>query len=278
MFKFINTYRLQLLIIATLIGLFLLMSQTHTNEGTSRFQSVVQTVTYPIQASIHSIAGNFKNLWYSYISLIDVNKENKFLRQQLLDMEERMNQHIENSVQFLRLRNQLLFARKKIKEKIFAEIIGESADNNHNISLINRGSNQLVQRNYVVLRKEGLVGRIQSVSPFQSSVQLITDHRSRVPALIQRNRIRGLIYGTHEGLEMRQINQHANIKIGDRVISSGLGGLYPKGLLIGWVKEIQHQKHELFKTAIVDSAVDFNQIEEVFVIVPSKTDSHLFID
>ncbi len=189
-----------------------------------------------------------------------------------------MNQHIENSVQFLRLRDQLLFANKKITEKIFAEIIGESTDNNHNISLINRGSKQLVMRNYVVLRKEGLVGRIQSVSPFQSSVQLITDHRSRVPALIQRNRIRGLIYGTREGLEMRQINRHANIKIGDRVISSGLGGLFPKGLLVGWVKEIRHQKHELFKTAILDMAVDFNQIEEVFVIVPSKTDSHLFID
>ena len=278
MFKFISTFRLQFLIIATFIGLFILMSQTHTNEGTSRFQSVVQTLTYPLQASVNSVASTFKNLWNSYISLIDVNEENKLLRQQLLDIEEKMNQHIENSVQFLRLRNQLLFASKKITDKIFAEIIGESADNNHDISLINRGSNQLVQHNYVVLRKEGLVGRIQSVSPFQSSVQLITDHRSRVSSLIQRNRIRGLIYGTHKGLEMRQINQHANIKIGDRVISSGLGGLYPKGLLIGWVKEIRHQKHELFKTAILDSAVDFNQIEEVFVIVPSKTDSHLFIE
>ena len=278
MFKFISTFRLQFLIIATFIGLFILMSQTHTNEGTSRFQSVVQTLTYPLQASVNSVASTFKNLWNSYISLIDVNEENKLLRQQLLDIEEKMNQHIENSVQFLRLRNQLLFASKKITDKIFAEIIGESADNNHDISLINRGSNQLVQRNYIVLRKEGLVGRIQSVSPFQSSVQLITDHRSRVSSLIQRNRIRGLIYGTHKGLEMRQINQHANIKIGDRVISSGLGGLYPKGLLIGWVTEIRHQKHELFKTAILDSAVDFNQIEEVFVIVPSKTDSHLFVD
>jgi rod shape-determining protein MreC len=278
MFKFISTFRVQFLIIATFIGLFMLMSQTHTNEGTSRFQSVVQTLTYPIQASVNSVASTFKNFWNSYISLIDANEENKLLRQQLLDKEEQMNQHIENSVQFLRLRDQLLFASKKITEKIFAEIIGESADNNHDISLINRGSNQLVQRNYIVLRKEGLVGRIQSVSPFQSSVQLITDHRSRVSALIQRNRIRGLTYGTHNGLEMRQINQHANIKIGDRVISSGLGGLYPKGLLIGWVKEIRHQKHELFKTAILDSAVDFNQIEEVFVIVPSKTDSHLFID
>lgn len=278
MFKFISTFRLQFLIIATFIGLFMLMSQTHTNEGTSRFQSVVQTLTYPLQASVNSVASTFKNLWNSYISLIDVNEENKLLRQQLLDIEEKMNQHIENSVQFLRLRNQLLFASKKITDKIFAEIIGESADNNHDISLINRGSNQLVQRNYIVLRKEGLVGRIQSVSPFQSSVQLITDHRSRVSSLIQRNRIRGLIYGTHKSLEMRQINQHANIKIGDRVISSGLGGLYPKGLLIGWVKEIRRQKHELFKTAILDSAVDFNQIEEVFVIVPSKTDSHLFIE
>jgi len=278
MFKFISTYRLQFLILATFIGLFMLMSQTHSEEGSSRFQTVVQTVTYPMQVSVNSVASTFKNIWSSYISLIDVNEENNRLRQQLQDMEEKMNQHIENSVQFLRLRDQLLFASKKTKEKIFAEIIGESADNTHDISLINRGSNQLVQRNFIVIRKEGLVGRIQSVSPFQSSVQLITDHRNRVPALIQRNRIRGLIYGTREGLEMRQINQHAIIKIGDRVISSGLGGLYPKGLLIGWVNEIRHQKHELFKTAILDSAVDFNQIEEVFVIVPTKSDSHLFID
>jgi rod shape-determining protein MreC len=278
MFKFISTYRLQFLILATFIGLFMLMSQTYSEEGSSRFQTLVQTVTYPMQVSVNSVASTFKNIWSSYISLIDVNEENELLRQQLQDMEEKMNQHIENSVQFLRLRDQLLFASKKTKEKIFAEIIGESADNTHDISLINRGSNQLVQRNFIVIRKEGLVGRIQSVSPFQSSVQLITDHRNRVPALIQRNRIRGLIYGTREGLEMRQINQHAIIKIGDRVISSGLGGLYPKGLLIGWVNEIRHQKHELFKTAILDSAVDFNQIEEVFVIVPTKSDSHLFID
>ena len=277
MLKFLNTYRIQLLIIATFIGLFFMMSYTHKNKSSS-LQKVVHTLTYPIHASSNSIATTFKSFWNSYISLVDLKERNKILNKQIQDMEEKMNQHIENSVQFIRLRDQLLFASKKITEKIFAEIIGESIDNNHHISIINRGSNQLVKRNYVVLRKEGLVGRVQSVSPFQSSVQLITDHRSRVPALIQRNRIRGLIYGTYEGLEMRQINQHANIKIGDRVITSGLGGLFPKGLLIGWVKEIRHQKHELFKTATLDIAVDFNQIEEVFVIVPSKTDSHLFID
>ena len=278
MFKFISTYRLYIFIIATFIILFFLMYQTFNNPGTSRFQMAVQTITYPVQTSVQSVVSTIKNTWNSYLNLMEVNEENKLLKQQLLNMEEKLNQHIENSVQFFRLRSQLLFAQKKARKEIFSEIIGESADNNHQIRLINRGSNQLLQRNYIVLRKEGLVGRIQSVSPYQSSVQLIIDHRSRVPALIQRNRVRGLIYGTHDGIEMRQINQHAKIKIGDRVISSGLGNLYPKGILIGWVSGIHHQSHELFKTARLDSAVDFNQIEEVFAILPQKSDSNLSVE
>ena len=278
MFKFIGTYRLYISIVATFIVLFFLLYQTYNEQGTSRFQMAVQTITYPVQTSVQSVVSTIKNTWNSYINLIEVNEENKMLKQQLLNMEEKLNQHIENSVQFFRLRSQLLFAQKKARKEIFSEIIGESADNNHQIRLINRGSNQLLQRNYIVLRKEGLVGRIQSVSPYQSSVQLIIDHRSRVPALIQRNRVRGLIYGTHDGIEMRQINQHAKIKIGDRVISSGLGNLYPKGILIGWVSGIHHQSHELFKTARLDSAVDFNQIEEVFAILPQKSDSNLSVE
>ena len=278
MFKFFGTYRLYFSIVATFIVLFFLMYQTYNEQGTSRFQMAVQTITYPVQTSVQSVVSTIKNTWNSYINLIEVNEENKLLKQQLLNMEEKLNQHIENSVQFFRLRSQLLFAQKKARNEIFSEIIGESADNTHQIRLINRGSNQLLQRNYIVIRKEGLVGRIQSVSPYQSSVQLIIDHRSRVPALIQRNRVRGLIYGTHDGMEMRQINQHAKIKIGDRVISSGLGNLYPKGILIGWVSGINREPHELFKTARLDSAVDFNQIEEVFTILPSKSDSNLSVE
>ena len=278
MFKFFGTYRLYFSIVATFIVLFFLMYQTYNEQGTSRFQMAVQTITYPVQTSVQAVVSTIKNTWNSYINLIEVNEENKLLKQQLLNMEEKLNQHIENSVQFFRLRSQLLFAQKKARNEIFSEIIGESADNTHQIRLINRGSNQLLQRNYIVIRKEGLVGRIQSVSPYQSSVQLIIDHRSRVPALIQRNRVKGLIYGTHDGIEMRQINQHAKIKIGDRVISSGLGNLYPKGILIGWVSGINREPHELFKTARLDSAVDFNQIEEVFAILPSKSDSNLSVE
>ena len=90
------------------------MSQTHTSENKSRFQSVILTLSYPLQVSAKSVASAFNNFWNSYISLADVKKENQLLRMQLLEMEEKMNQHIENSVQFIRLRDQLLFANKKI--------------------------------------------------------------------------------------------------------------------------------------------------------------------
>ena len=125
MFKFISTYRLQISILIAILGLFVLLFQSHKEQGSSRIQIAIQTVTYPFQASVQSAVSNFKNLWNSYILLIDVNEENNRLKQQLLDMEENLSEHIENSVQFRRLRDQMLFARKNPLEKIYAEIIGE---------------------------------------------------------------------------------------------------------------------------------------------------------
>ena len=76
-----------------------------------------------------------------------------------------------------------------------------------------------------------------------------------------------MIYGTQTGLEMRQINRRAKVKKGDRVITSGLGGLYPKGILIGTIVEVRVQPHELFQTASIETAVDLSRMEEVFIII-----------
>ena len=152
MFKFISTYRLQIYIAVAILGLFLILFQSHNEQGSSRIQMVIQTVTYPFQASVQSVVSNIKKLLNSYILLTDVKEENSRLKQQLLDMEEKLSEHIEDSVQFRRLRDQMLFARNNPLEKIYAEIIGESSDNTHNIRFINRGSSQKVKRNYIVIR------------------------------------------------------------------------------------------------------------------------------
>ena len=77
MFKFFIKYRLQISIVAVILGLFLLMIQSHSNRETSHLQSAIQTFTYPVQASVHSFASNIKKFWYSYLALIEVNEENK---------------------------------------------------------------------------------------------------------------------------------------------------------------------------------------------------------
>lgn len=83
----------------------------------------VQTITYPVHTSVQAVVSTIKNTWNSYINLIEVNEENKLLKQQLLNMEEKLNQHIENSVQFFRLRSQLLFAQKKPAMKYFQKLL-----------------------------------------------------------------------------------------------------------------------------------------------------------
>tara|TARA_B100000586_G_scaffold269071_1_gene246995 strand:+ start:943 stop:1620 length:678 start_codon:yes stop_codon:yes gene_type:complete len=209
----------------------------------------------------------FNDWWEGYVMLIGIRNENQQLLQEIAELKDRLNRSLEDSVQYNRLRGQLLFAKRQPDRKVFAEIIGESIDNIHQMRLINRGSKHGLKRNFSAILREGLVGRVQSVTPFQSNLQLITDFRSRVPALIQRNRIRGLIYGTQTGLEMRQINRRAKVKKGDRVITSGLGGLYPKGILIGTIVEVRVQPHELFQTASIETAVDLSRMEEVFIII-----------
>ena len=267
MYQFLFRFRYPFTLLFIVLILLLVLFQSRKDEGSNRWQKVIQTVSYPIQSGVHNLVNTFNDWWEGYVMLIGIRNENQQLLQEIAELKDRLNRSLEDSVQYNRLRGQLLFAQRQPDRKVFAEIIGESIDNIHQMRLINRGSKHGLKRNFSAILREGLVGRIQSVTPFQSNLQLITDFRSRVPALIQRNRIRGLIYGTQTGLEMRQINRRAKVKKGDRVITSGLGGLYPKGILIGTIVEVRIQPHELFQTASIETAVDLSRMEEVFIII-----------
>ncbi len=267
MYQFLFRFRYPFTLLFIVLILLLVLFQSVKDEGSNRWQKVIQTVSYPIQSGVHNLVNTFSDWWEGYVMLIGIRNENQQLLQEIAELKDRLNRSLEDSVQYNRLRGQLLFAQRQPDRKVFAEIIGESIDNIHQMRLINRGSKHGLKRNFSAILREGLVGRVQSVTPFQSNLQLITDFRSRVPALIQRNRIRGLIYGTQTGLEMRQINRRAKVKKGDRVITSGLGGLYPKGILIGTIVEVRVQPQELFQTASIETAVDLSRMEEVFIII-----------
>ena len=119
----------------------------------------------------------------------------------------------------------------------------------------------------VVSGGAGLVGRISEVGPRTAKVRLLTDPDSAVAALLQTTRGTGLLVGQPDGsLQLKYIPQEEEVRVGDVVLTSGLGGLMPKALVIGQVTEVQQKEYETFQTATVRPAVDFSRLELALVI------------
>jgi rod shape-determining protein MreC len=279
-----------------LIVLVVLLSLRWSQPTTARWvDESLQSIAYPFQAVFYRTKTGLVNLWRDYIDLVNLKQENDRLHLQVQALQEELNHYVNSSIQFNLLRDQLGFLEENPERKVFAEVIGESADNIHHVLLINKGRLAGIRRNFPVVLREGVVGRIQSVSELQSVVELIVDRRHRFPVLIQRSRERmeaqgqggtlqllpqdrGIAYGTGEGLRMHRIRMLADVEPGDRVITSGLAGIFPKGLLVGTVTSVGRANYELFQSAEIRPVVDFNKLEGVFVILrnASSPDFPLF--
>lgn len=247
-------------------------------------EEILQAIAYPVQAGFHNVGREISVLTERYIVLVSLKQENEKLRSRVQALQEELNHHINGSIQFNLLREQLRFLEDNPEKKIFAEVIGESVDNFHHILVINKGLMTGIRRNFPVVLREGVVGRIQSATATQAIVELVIDRRHRFPALVQRtrermvvagdedtlrlvSRDRGIVVGLGSELRMNRVRMLADVQRGDRVITSGLAGIFPKGMLVGTISNVYREQHELFQTAEIEPAVDFNKIEWVFVIL-----------
>jgi len=279
--------RNRLLVVATTVLVLLIVLLTiryRDPEQVHFIDETVQAITYPFQVIYKGVTSGVSNTINSYLFLVNVKEENAQLKLQIKALEEELNHHVNSSIQFNLLREQLGFKEEEPEKRVFAEVIGESSDSLHHLLLINKGSREGIRRNYPVVLREGVVGRVISTTLLQSKVQLVVDRRHRFPVIIQRSRERlilegsggnlrlmapdrGIVFGTGNGLHMERVRMLADIQEGDRVITSGLAGIFPKGLLVGIISNVGREQHELFQRAIIQPVVDFNKIEGVYVIL-----------
>ncbi len=152
-----------------------------------------------------------------------------------------------------------------------ARIIGKEPFFFPQTLLIDKGAQQGIQKDYPVLAlcrdRLGLVGRIIDVYPDTSQVLLIHDPRSELSALIQRTREDGVVRGKGNELEMVYLRPQADIKPGDRVITSGFGEVFPRGLDIGCVVRVSSGPYKLQKEAALKPVIFPKTIEEVLVLM-----------
>lgn len=172
-----------------------------------------------------------------------------------------------------KLRN-LLDKQESIRDysEIQATVIARNPDRWHEIITLNKGSNQGVEINMAVITSEGFIGKVQFVSPFTSTVQLLSapDRTNRISAVIQgKDKTFGIIEDYDENrksLIFKRILYDADVKEKDIVISSGSGGVFPSGLLIGEVTEVVPDEYGLTKTAYVKPSADLNDIDHVIIV------------
>ena len=258
-----------LLLCLILLALALTTFKTRVAPQTSLLESAALSVVMPLQQVIASLAQRLSGLWQGYINLVQVRQENLRLQRQVDVLRGQLTHYQEAYLQQQRLRELLGFRSLTFPQAVVAEVVGIDPSPWSEVVTMNKGSRDGLRKDIAVVTHQGLVGRTIEVAPHYATVLLVTDRRSAVDAFIQRTRARGIVVGKSRRLcELRYVDLHADIQVGDTVVASGLGEVYPKGLLIGTVAAVHQKPHGLFHEVEVQPTVDLAKLEEVLVLVP----------
>ncbi|MBN2097648.1 MAG: rod shape-determining protein MreC [Candidatus Omnitrophica bacterium] len=198
----------------------------------------------------------------------DLTEENARLQNEINQLKAQTAQLQEASLENQRLRNLLSLPQGTQFKSISALVVAKDSSNLTRTIVISQGSLNGVKPGMSVIFGAGLVGRVIETFPGSSKVALLTDFNSKIPAKIQRTREEGVVLGTLKpGQNICQIKYIHDAQIGDKVISSGLGGRCPKGLLIGEIIAVTDDESGLYKIAQIRSEVDFSTLEEAMIIL-----------
>lgn len=238
----------------------------------NRLEFPVITVFSPVQKVLSAVSVTIKEGFSTIPDMLVLKKQNEELQKQIRELEQYKQKYLEYQRENINLRSMLGLKQRNLQYELeAAEVIGREPGNWFNVILIDKGEENGIKKDMAVVTDQGLVGYVLSAGKNYSKVMLITDNRSSVSAMIERTRDNGILKGTIDPAPMGYIKmvylpQEANIIKGDVVISSGLGGLVPKGIIIGEVVEAQKEPNEFMQYAIVKPEVDFQKLEQVFVI------------
>lgn len=256
--------------------LLLLVLVLFTGKYSLRYtfaEDLIMTGLSPVQGFFSQIGLKMYNFFQGIIAYEKVLEENKKLKAELVARDNLYYRLLELQKENYRLREMLGFKERTEYALLPAEVIARDPSHWFETIIINKGYADGVEKDMAVVTAEGLVGNIIFVSRNSSQVLMLTDSRRAVSALVQRSREPGFI-GIVEGypeknnhLRMTNLPPDANIQPGDTVISSGLGGVFPKGLVIGHVLEVGKDQYGLLQQAIIVPAVNFNRLEEVFIVL-----------
>jgi rod shape-determining protein MreC len=252
-------------------ALLTISSRINNVERFAFIDWVFLEITSPFQKAVTYSTQALGDLIDSYVFLFNLKRENFALKRKVAKLEEENNLLREQAITSERLRNLLHFSTKVSRPMLPAQIIGVDPSSWFRTIVIDRGTKHGVKRGMPVVSPEGIVGYVLQTSSHSAKILLVIDFNSSVDALIQRSRAKGVVEGNGESLcRLKYAPRTQDIQPGDTVVTSGLGGRYPKGLLVGKISKVDKKSYGLFQQAEIVPSVDFAKLEEVFVITETQ--------
>ena len=256
------------LLMAVTVGHIILISaQVNTRRGVPMLEAATFGVFAEVQRATTSVVGGMQDSWENYFALQQVRTENERLQQEIAQLRVQMQQERALAQQSRSLQD-LLDLRSSLElDTTGANVIGAGASAEFRTMTLDKGTGDGLRPDMAVISPSGVVGRVIMPTARASKLQLLIDRNAAAGALVERSRAQGVVVGTGtDRLRLDYVAGTADVKVGDRVVTSGIDGIYPKGFVIGQIESVERGAGE-FSGIIVRPAVEFTALESVLVIL-----------
>ena len=251
--------------------IILISAQVNSRTGVPLLQTVIFGAFAEVQRATFAVVHGARATWDGYVALQNVHGENEALRQQIRDLQVRLQRERALAGESEGLRRLLALRDESQLTTRAAEIIGTSATADFRTVTIDRGTADGVHADQAVVSSAGAVGRVVMPARRAAKVQLIVDRSAAVAVMVQRSRAQGIVLGSGESLlRLDYLSTSADIQNGDLLVTSGIDGIYPAGFAVGRVEGIE-KSGGTFRAIRVRPAVDFSGLEHVLVVLESST-------
>ncbi|MGH7231182.1 MAG: rod shape-determining protein MreC [Nitrospiraceae bacterium] len=269
-----GTTRLILLLFTLLLSIIFLLPAQSRDLMQSLGQPVAYVVSLPIEA-FTVVDRSIREVWDGYVALRGVREENAQLRRDISFLREENGELREAAASHARLAALLEFKQRIPHQTVAAQVIGYDASNLYRGVVLNKGEREGIRVDMGVMTPVGVVGRVIKTGPSSSVVLLVTDPHNAIAGIVQRSRDEGIIEGTPQGrARIKYLPLLSSVREGDVVVTSGLTGGFPRGLVVGTITGIHKEEGELFQAAEITPEADLSKLEELLVIiVPRALDS-----
>jgi len=234
--------------------------------------SFMGEILYPFSITLTNFSDWITSFKKEYVDLVSARDQNNELKDRIHGLESLNSQLLEERSENVRLRKLLSMKENHEVRGFAARVIGVDSSPWVQTISVDRGANDGIKVGLAVVQGQGVVGEIISVSSSSSKILLITDHASAIDSVVQGSRARGVVEGRGEQrTNLKYVLKESDVSLGDRVVTSGMDGVFPRGFLIGKVSSVKKESKGMFQAIFVTPAVNFSKLEEVFILTDIPT-------